>query len=133
MDAAGLSHDFGSGPLAVRRPLSSRDRRTRRAHPSAVRPEPVTAQPAADADPTAPEAAEHRQADYFLRLLGQSRRLIDQRIDEYQKAITAAQAKGDVDSACSLRRMARIEEQDRQALDGMLEKLLRRFPRRSPG
>lgn len=133
MDVAGLSHERGARPVAARPLISSRDRRTHRAHPSVVRPEPATDRPAGDADPAAPDAADHRQADYFMRLLAQSRRLVDQRIDEYHQAIAAAQINGDVEAAGSLRRMARIEEQDRQTLDGMLEKLQRRFPRRSPG
>lgn len=133
MDVAGLSHERGARPVAARTSISSRDRRAHRSHPSVVRPEPAIDRPAGEADPGAPDAADHRQADYFMRLLTQSRRLVDQRIDEYQQAIAAAQISGDVDAACSLRRMAHIEEQDRQTLDGMLEKLHRRFPGRSPG
>ncbi len=71
--------------------------------------------------------ADQRQADYFLRLLTQNRRLIDQRIDRYHKAIAVADAKGDAESACVFRRSARIEEQERKALDGLIENLQRRF------
>ncbi|CQD22601.1 hypothetical protein BN000_05662 [Mycobacterium europaeum] len=84
-------------------------------------------------DPAVADVADRRQADYFVRLLSQNRRLIDQRIDDYQKAIATAQANGDVDAVGNLRRMARIEEQDRDSVDGMLEKLRRRFARSSPG
>ncbi|WP_231969371.1 MULTISPECIES: hypothetical protein [unclassified Mycobacterium] len=89
--------------------------------------------PSADrAAADAPDAADQRQADYFVRLLSQNRRLIEQRLDDYQKAIATAQAGGDVDAVCNLRRMARIEEQDRDNLDGMLERLRSRFARRAP-
>lgn len=77
------------------------------------------------------ETADHRQADYFRRILVQSRRHIDHRLGEYQKAIAAAMAAGDAEGAGSLRRMARSEERDRQALDAMIESLQRRFPHRA--
>lgn len=138
MDVAGLSPERGarSGAAAS---ISSRDGRGRRPHHSVAEsvhlgqgPAP-SARPAGDADPAAPDAADHLQADYFVRMLSQSRRLIEQRIDDYRKAIATAQAGGDVDAVCNLRRMARIEEQDRHDVDGMLEKLRRRFARRTPG
>ncbi|WP_231971080.1 hypothetical protein [Mycobacterium sp. E3198] len=77
------------------------------------------------------ETADHRQADYFRRVLVQSRRHIDHRLGEYQKAIAAAEAAGDAEAAGSLRRMASSEERERQVLDGMIENLQRRFPHRS--
>lgn len=77
------------------------------------------------------ETADHRQADYFRRMLVQSRRQIDHRLGEYQKAIAAAEAAGDTEGAGTLRRMARGEERERQALDGMIENLQRRFPHRA--
>ncbi len=135
MDVAGLSPERNARSGGARR-ITPRDRRSRRpahrgqgAAPSA----PATDRPAGDADPATPDAADHRQADYFVRLLSQNRRLIEQRLDDYRKAIVTAQANGDVDAVCNLRRMARIEEQDRDNLDGMLEKLRRRFARRTPG
>ena len=82
---------------------------------------------------TASGTADHRQAEYFLRLLAQSRRHIDHRICEYQKAIALAEAGGDSEGASGLRRMARIEEQDRQTLDRLIDKLHRRFSLRAPG
>lgn len=86
--------------------------------------------PAGDVDSSAAasETADHRQAEYFLRLLAQSRRLADHRIDRYRKAIATAEANGDVDGAIGFRRVARIEEQDRQTLDSLIENLRRRFP-----
>lgn len=147
MDVAGLSHERGARSGAARRSTSARDRRALRPHTSMVRPEPAhvsqgsspSALPldrrAGDVDPaaTVADTADHLQADYFMRLLIQSRRLVDHRIDEYQKAIATAETNGDVDAADSFRRMTRIEEQDRQILDHMIEKLRRRFPRRAQG
>jgi hypothetical protein len=91
--------------------------------------------PAGDADSSgaAPAVADHRQADYFLRLLAQSRRLSDRRIDQYHKAIAACEANGDVEGAASFRRMVCSEEQDRQTLDGLIENLRRRFAAGAPG
>jgi hypothetical protein len=65
-------------------------------------------------------------------MLAQRRRLIDQRIEEYQRAIATAQAKGDADAVCGFRRLTSIEEHDRQMLDGMIDKLCRRFTRWAP-
>ncbi len=141
MDVAGLSHERGARSGAARS-VSSRDLRARRPHASVVRPAPAhlsqasppsTDRPAGDVDPAAPDAADQHQAAYFVRVLSQNRRLTQQRIDDCQQAIVTAQANGDADAVCNLRRMARIEEQDRDHLDGMLEKLRRRFARRAPG
>jgi hypothetical protein len=81
----------------------------------------------ADFSLAAAETADQRQADYFLRLLAQSRRLSEHRIDQYHKAIAATEANGDVEAAASFRRMAHIEEQDRQTVDGLIENLRLRF------
>ncbi|ORB72210.1 hypothetical protein [Mycobacterium scrofulaceum] len=135
MDVAGLSQER-TARAAAARPINSRDRRPRRSHANVVRPEPAhlgqgrsPLAPPRDADPAVPDAADQSQADYFVRLLSQNRRLIEQRLDDYQKAIIAAQAGGDGDAVCNLRRMAAIDEQDRDSLDDMLEKLRRRFAR----
>jgi hypothetical protein len=95
----------------------------------------TTNRPDGDVDraAAAPDAADQRQADYFLRLLSQNRRVVDHRIDGYHKAIAVAEANGDTEGACGLRRMARIEEQDRNTLDGLIENLHRRFPARAAG
>ncbi|UXA09064.1 hypothetical protein KXD96_13900 [Mycobacterium sp. SMC-2] len=136
MDLAGLSHEPIARP-GTARGISSLDRRARRPRAGVLRPEPAQLDqgppPSGDADPAAPDEADQRQADYFVRLLSQKLRLIGQRIDDYQKALGAAQANGDVDAVANLRRMARIEEQDREILNAMLEKLRRRFARRTPG
>jgi hypothetical protein len=86
----------------------------------------------ADFSLAAAATADRRQADYFLRLLAQSRRLSDHRIDQYQKAIAISESNGDVEGAASFRRMMCGEEQDRQTLDGMIDKLRRRFPAGAP-
>lgn len=142
MDVADLSHERGSRTSTTRRSANTRDRRAQRPAAGATRPEsgriaaesPATERTAAAVDPAAPDTADQLQADYFLRLLVQRRRLIDQRIEDYQRAIATAEAKGDVDAVCGFRRLTRIEEHDRQMLDGMLGKLSRRFTsRRAPG
>ena len=88
--------------------------------------------PAGDLDSPAAtsEAGDLRQADYFLRLLAQTRHLLDHRIQQYRRAITACEANGDLEGAASLRRMAHREKQDRETLDQLIENLHRRFPRR---
>jgi trans-aconitate methyltransferase len=82
---------------------------------------------------SANETADYLQAEYFLRLLAQSRRHIDHRIAEYHKAIATAQAAGDTEGAATLRRMEHVEEQDRQTLEDLIQNLHRRFPVRAPG
>jgi len=81
----------------------------------------------------AAESADRRQAEYFLGLLLQRRRLIDHRIDESRRAVVAAEKGGDAERAYGLRRTAHGEEQDRRILDGLIENLHRRFPRQDPG
>lgn len=145
MDVAGLSHERATRSITTRRSASTRDRRAHQPGAGAVRPESVrSAQgssfgrtpsqpvPAAERtggalDPAAPDTADQLQADYFIRMLAQRRRLIDQRIEEYQRAIATAEAKGDVDAVCGFRRLTSIEEHDRLMLDGMIDKLCRRF------
>lgn len=75
----------------------------------------------------AAETADHRQAEYFLRLLIERRRLGDRRIEQGHKAIASCDADGDIEGAANFRRIVRIEERDRQILDGMIENLRRRF------
>jgi hypothetical protein len=89
---------------------------------------------AADADfsSAAAAAADRRQADYFLRLLAQSRRLSEHRIDQYRKAIAISESEGDVEGAANFRRMMCSEEQDRRTLDGLIEKLRERFAPGAP-
>jgi hypothetical protein len=81
----------------------------------------------------AAETADYLQAEYFMRLLAQSRRHSDHRIGEFQKAIAVAEAAGDTEGASCMRRQARIAEQDRHTIDGLIDNLRRRFPLRVPG
>jgi hypothetical protein len=82
---------------------------------------------------TAADTADYRQAEYFLGLLAQNRGHIDHRIGDYRKAIAAAEAVRDSEAAIGLRRMARIEEQDRHTVDVLIANLRRRFPLAVPG
>jgi hypothetical protein len=81
----------------------------------------------------AAETADRRQAAYFLRLLSRSRRLADYRIGKYRRAVAAAEANGNVGRAADFRRLLRIEERDRQVVDGLIENLHRRFSFPIPG
>jgi hypothetical protein len=140
MDFAGLSDEQDARTVAPHRSSGARDRRGRTPHGTAIRPGSghirqqgsalTVNRPAGafDRATLAADTADQRQADYFLRLLIQNRRLIDQRIDGYHKAIAVAEARGDAESAAVFRRTARVEEQERKALDGLIENLHRRFP-----
>jgi hypothetical protein len=90
--------------------------------------------PAVDAGQSAePADPDHLQADYFLRLLIPSCRQIDRKIDQYQKAIAIAETRGAPEDAHRIRRMLRIDEQERQTLKALIDGLQRRFPVRSRG
>jgi hypothetical protein len=79
-------------------------------------------------DRPAPAAtADHRQADYFLRLLTDHYRLVEQRIDEYQREIAIVEAAGDGDRARSCRRKMRTDERERRAVRRLIDNLRRRF------
>ncbi|HEY3996699.1 MAG TPA: hypothetical protein VGM40_12145 [Mycobacterium sp.] len=141
MDVASLSPEPGARAAAARSSTGTLERPARRSRAVPARAKPQQfgqgPSPAAtvEVDPgaTAPDDADHQQADYFLHLLAGRRRLIDHRVDEYQKAIVAAEANRDVEAACNFRRMVRLEIQDRQTVDGMIEKLRRRFIRQAGG
>lgn len=142
MDSAGLSDERASRSVAER---SARDRQRRRPHGGVVRPGAGHARPGgvtplasvsqttseADRVATVAEVADRRQAEYFLRLLHQNRRVVEHRIEGYRKAIAGAEASGNTEGAASLRRMGRIEEREREALTLLIDKLHRRFP--APG
>ncbi|MGV0160090.1 hypothetical protein ACRU3B_11680 [Mycobacterium colombiense] len=144
MDVAGLSPERGTRASATRRSAGTRDRRGRASHTAATRREttrqaqaasrPAPAlERAADALASATaDSADQQQADYFVRLLAGRRGFIDQRLEEYQRKIGTAEAKGDVDAVANLRRLVRAAEQDRRTLDGLIDKLRQRFVRR-PG
>lgn len=129
--------------VAERLSKGARDQRARtcrgsmaRSRPDYVRQGKPTSsmtinRPAANVDHFAAVSAaeaDSRQADYFLRLLAQSCRQIDRRIDVYQRAIAIAETSGAVDHADGIRRVIRIEEQERQTLNGLIDRLQRRFP-----
>jgi len=78
------------------------------------------AAPAVDAD--------HRQAEYFLRLLAENCLDIDQQIDRYQKAIAIAEASGATEHGGRLQSAMRAEQQERQTLTELIDALQRRFP-----
>ncbi|TAM65906.1 hypothetical protein [Mycobacterium sp.] len=144
MDVAGLSADRGARSSATHRSASTRERRERRSHTNGVRaesarqtqgpsrPAPAIERAAGPFAAAAPGTADQLQADYFVRLLAGQRGLIDQRIDEYQRKIAAAEAKGDIDAAAGFRRLVRVAEQDQQTVEALAEKLCRRFARRAP-
>ncbi|WP_459964643.1 hypothetical protein, partial [Mycobacterium avium] len=129
---AGLSPERRARSSAPHRTAGTPDRRGRRpaTKPDAVPiTKPVT-QPVTQPH-TVPDTADQQQADYFMRLLTGRRGLIDQRLDGYRQKIAKAEAKGDADAVAGLRRLTRIAEQDRQAVDGLIDKLRRRFARRA--
>ena len=68
------------------------------------------------------------QADFFLRLLAQICRRTNLRIDMYQRAIAVANARGDAGFACAFRHLTYIDQQDREILEGVIDRLERRFP-----
>ena len=68
-----------------------------------------------------------------MRLLAAKRGLIDQHLDEYQRKMIKAEAKGDVDAVANFRRLVRIAEHDRQSVEVLIDKLCRRFNRLVPG
>ena len=121
---------------AEHRSNSARDRNAHTPHQGTPRSRSVHVRQGksmSSLNPAAPATADHRQAEYFVRLLTQRRQLIDQRIDNYQRAIVIAEASGDTENVRGFRRMAGIEEQDRQTVRDLIENLRRRFPARAPG
>lgn len=139
MDVAGLSSERGTRSSTNHRSASARDRRRSR---TAVRVESTRAgqEPSRAVERTAgalvaaePDTPDALQADYFLRLLTGRRSLIDQRIDDCQRKIITAEAKGDADAGANFRRLLQIAEQDRLTVDTLIDKLRRRFTARVPG
>ena len=84
----------------------------------------------ATADRAAVASADDLQPDYFLRMLTQICRRTNLRLDMYRRAITVAEADGDVGYACAFRHLTHIEEHDRQILEGMIDHLQQRFSSR---
>ena len=65
---------------------------------------------------TASASADDRQAEYFMHLLTRRRQRIEQRIDDLQKAMAIAEARGNADDVRRLRRMTLLAEQDRRTV-----------------
>jgi len=116
-----------NGPnVRYSRPSADRRSGLTNVHQRTPRPA-VAADHVADAQAT----ADHRQAQYFIRMLRQSREVIDHRIGRYQRVTAGSQARDDAESVRAVRRMMAIEEKDRQVLSEMIENLERRFLPRS--
>jgi hypothetical protein len=77
-----------------------------------------------------PATADDQQAEYFVRLLTQSRRRIEQRIQDHQKAIAAAEARGKTEDVRRHRQLTLAAEQDRRTLADLVDSLRQRFPGR---
>jgi hypothetical protein len=72
-------------------------------------------------------AADHRQGDYYLRMLTRDSREIEGRIDSYRATLARYQANGDADNARWVRRQIRLAQQDRHIVERMIDNLRRRF------
>lgn len=66
--------------------------------------------------------------EYFWRLPSQIVWRTDLRIDMYRRGIAYATERGDIGYACAFRHLTRIDEQDRQVLELLIDSLQRRFP-----
>jgi hypothetical protein len=123
-----------AAPMNAHRPHAVADHRSTGARDRSARtPQRGTVHTRVNHSANAPATADRLQAGYFMRLLTQTRVRIGDRIDAYQKAISNSEASGDAEYVPGLRRMMRAEEQNRQAVEGLIENLQRRFPVRSPG
>ena len=109
---------------------SAFDRNVRAPHPSTPRSPSVYVRQGKSMSSL---TADDRQAEYFVCLLTQSRQRIEQRIDDYQRAIATSEARGDTEDVRGLRRMTLVEEQDRRTVVELIDNLQRRFPVRAPG
>src|SRR5258707_1066585 len=121
MDIAGLSDERDARSVVAHRSSGTRERRghtprgsTGHSVPTHVRQAGSTSTarphtPPADRPAVGADTADPPQADSFLRLPTKNRRIIDQRIDGYHKAIAIAEAKGDAEGVSVFRRTARIE------------------------
>ena len=120
---------------AERWPTIAFDRKVRAPHPSTSRSVHVPqgksiSSVASPLTAAAPATADDQQAEYFVRLLIQSRQRIEQRIDEHQKAISVAEARGKTEDVRRHRRMTLTEENDRRTVADLIDNLQQRFPAR---
>jgi hypothetical protein len=125
---------------ADRRSTSALDRKVRASHPSTPRSRSVHAPQgksisslASSLTAAAPATADDQQAEYFVRLLTQSRLRIEQRIDDHQRAIAVAESRGKTEDVRRRRQMTLIEEQDRRTVADLIDNLQRRFASATPG
>lgn len=80
-----------------------------------------------------PPSGDHRQAEYFVRLLTQSLSRIDQRIEKCRRAIAFSQAAGDIENVLGFRDLMSNEQEERRAVERLIANLLRRFDLPSSG
>jgi hypothetical protein len=78
------------------------------------------------------EMADQCQPVDLQQLLDQICRRIDHRIERYRRVTALFEASGDVEYAWTFRRMTRVEEQDLQIFEGLLDDLQRQFAPRAP-
>lgn len=74
----------------------------------------------------AAEMADECQPVDLHRLVDQLCRRIDHRIERYRRVTALFEASGDVEYAATFRRMMRVEEQDLQIFEGLLDDLQQR-------
>jgi len=65
------------------------------------------------------------RSDDMLRLLAQICRRTNLRIDMYQRGIAVADARGDRGYVCAFKHLTHIDTQDRQLLEGLIDRLQR--------
>jgi hypothetical protein len=119
---------------ADRRSTSALDRKVRTSHQSRPRSRSVhVPQGKSISSPTAPATADDQQAEYFVRLLTQSRQRIEQLIDDHQRAIAVAESRGKTEDVRRYRQMTLIEEHDRRTVADLIDNLQQRFRSRAPG
>jgi hypothetical protein len=126
-----------SASIDARRSTSAFDRKIRASHPNTPRTRSAHVQQVnsiaalkSSVTAAAPATADDRQAEYFARLLVQTRQRIEQRIDDYRKAIAVAEARGDTEDVTRHRQLTLIEEHDRRTVADLIDNLRRRFPAR---
>lgn len=127
---------YPQNPIGYR-PSDPRDRNARTSRARPARSTPVhrpREKPLASVDSGAPvpNTADQNQAGYFLGVLVQYRRLLDQRIQKHRKTITRCEADGDLEGACAVRQLISMEQQDSQTVDGLIANLQRRFGAPAP-
>lgn len=98
----------------------------------AIHINPAYARSGPDQSTAAATPADYRQAGYFLRLLTERCRLIDDRLAKHRSEIAIARSRGDFGYVNCCRRVMRSDERDRWELLGMIDRLQQRFARCAP-